>query len=411
MWTFAWRNLLTRPARTILAVVGLSIPIFGVLGLLSLSAGVRTMMGNTFSQMPGILVLRENILAPVASDLPASLVDRLRPIPGVRVVAPEVWKLSPTIDGRSLFARSAMEMFGGARMPTRSFDQLTAVEGMDIPAHNRMRRSLFRSSILPPERGGGRFLTEADIGQPNVVISTKIASENPRPDGSPKKVGDTIRLGQQTFHIVGIYQANSLVLDATIVMDITTARKLLNVSPDKVSCFLVEPDDPRRIDAIVDAIEREIPEVSARNMSDFSMNVSRILGDLDLFLLLIISLALFVGAIGIVNTMLMSTAERYVEFGVLRTNGWTRRNVLTLVTAESGTLGLLSGLLGGLLAWGGETLANQFLGHGLQLATLPGLFVGGVVLSVVLGLLGGLYPAWRASRLTPMEAIRRGGAR
>jgi putative ABC transport system permease protein len=411
MWRFAWRNLRTRPARTFLAVIGLSIPIFGVLGLLSLSAGVRNLMGNTFGQVPGILVLRENILAPVASDLPASLADRLRRIPGIRVVAPQVWKIAPTIEGRSLFARSAAEMLGGSKLPTRSLIQLTAVEGIDIAEHNRLRNPLFRSRLLPADRGGGRYLSDDDAGQPNIVISTKIAAENPQPDGAPRRVGDSLRIGQQAFRIVGIYATDSLVLDATVIMDIATARRLLNVGADMVSCFLVEPDDPRRIDAIMEAIEREIPDVDARNMSEFNVNVGRILGDLDLFLLLISSLALLVGAIGIVNTMLMSTSERYAEFGILRTNGWTRRNVLALVTVESGTLGLFSGLLGGALALAAELLANQFLGEGIQLAIRPSLLAGGVLLSTALGLLGGLYPAWRASRLTPMEAIRRGGAR
>src|SRR5947199_611007 len=90
MGIFAWRNLATRPLRTILALVGLSIPILGVLGLFSLSGGMRNLVGDTLSRIEGVVVLREGALSPVFSKLPADLGDKLRKIPGVTAVAAEV---------------------------------------------------------------------------------------------------------------------------------------------------------------------------------------------------------------------------------------------------------------------------------------------------------------------------------
>jgi putative ABC transport system permease protein len=105
---------------------------------------------------------------------------------------------------------------------------------------------------------------------------------------------------------------------------------------------------------------------------------------------------------------LMSTSERYVEFGVLRTNGWSRANVLSLVTLESAYLGLLSGVVGCVLALAGVAAVNQVASEGIHL-TMPLWLLGlGVGLSVVTGTLGGLYPAWRAAGLVPMDAIRAG---
>ena len=107
--------------------------------------------------------------------------------------------------------------------------------------------------------------------------------------------------------------------------------------------------------------------------------------------------------------MLMSTSERFVEFGVLRTNGWSRGNVLALVTLESAYLGLLSGLVGCVLAVAGRRGGQPVRPRaGVQLTMPPWLFALGVGLSVVTGTLGGLYPAWRAARLVPMDAIRVG---
>src|SRR5437763_16188099 len=102
MGIFAWRNLLTRPLRTVLALVGLSIPILGVLGLFGLSNSLRDLVGNTLSRIEGLIILRQNAPSPVFSDLPASLADDLRRIPGIRSVAPEVWGIAPPIPGRGM---------------------------------------------------------------------------------------------------------------------------------------------------------------------------------------------------------------------------------------------------------------------------------------------------------------------
>src|SRR5215212_5467747 len=82
MGSFAWRNLLTRPLRTALALVGLSIPILGVMGLFSVSRGLRNMVGDTLSRVEGLMVLRENSPSPVFSDLEANLGEKIRAIPG-----------------------------------------------------------------------------------------------------------------------------------------------------------------------------------------------------------------------------------------------------------------------------------------------------------------------------------------
>jgi putative ABC transport system permease protein len=159
---------------------------------------------------------------------------------------------------------------------------------------------------------------------------------------------------------------------------------------------------------IEETIKDDDTRLDARSMSEFAANFGNIMGQLDTFLLMTVSLALIVGVVGIINTMLMSTTERFVEFGVLRTNGWSRGNVLSLVTLESAFLGLLAGLLGCLMAFGLTRVGNQFIGGGLSLQFGPRLAVIGLGLSVVMGTLGGLYPAWKASRLVPMDAIRLG---
>src|SRR5438874_5785828 len=110
MLGFAWQNLITRPTRTTLAVLGLTIPVMAFLGLFSLSGGIRNLMGTTLGKLQGLMVLRENSPSPVFSDLPADMAAKLRSIRGVRVVAPEVWRLAPPIEGRGDLASGALGM-------------------------------------------------------------------------------------------------------------------------------------------------------------------------------------------------------------------------------------------------------------------------------------------------------------
>ena len=188
------------------------------------------------------------------------------------------------------------------------------------------------------------MLNESDVGKPHVVISTKIARDYPNADGSPKTVGQTIRLGTKEFTIVGIYDTGSLLIDATIVMDIGTARDAARAwrrTPSRRTTS--SRRTAAEADAVAERIEQAVPGVRAQRISQFNLTVGAVMGRLDLFLLMAVALAVLVGGVGIANTMLMSTSERYVEFGVMRTNGWTRRNVLALVTTESALLGVLSG--------------------------------------------------------------------
>jgi putative ABC transport system permease protein len=154
-------------------------------------------------------------------------------------------------------------------------------------------------------------------------------------------------------------------------------------------------------------IARAVPGVQARTMAQFNLQVGNVMGQLDLFLMLTIGLALLVGGVGIANTMLTSATERFVEFGVMRANGWTRRNILGLVTAESALLGLVSGLVASALAFGAILVLNRILArYELTLELTAPLVIVSNLAALAVATVAGLYPAWRASRMTPMAAIR-----
>ena len=123
----------------------------------------------------------------------------------------------------------------------KNLAKMVVINGQDLPENLKLKSTVFATSILPKERGGGRFLDLSDIGKNNVVISTTIARDYPSTDGTPKRVGQTIRIGKDDFTIVGLYETGSLATDVTIVMDIGVARRLLGLPDQAVSAFAVEP--------------------------------------------------------------------------------------------------------------------------------------------------------------------------
>ena len=116
---------------------------------------------------------------------------------------------------------------------------------------------------------------------------------------------------------------------------------------------------------------------------------------------------LLVGAIGVLNTMLMTVSERTREIGTLRAFGWRSSMVMRLILAEGLVTALLGGLCGSVLGWVAAELLMRLVPQGLLEAHYrPAVLLRGLGIALVVGILGALYPAWRASRLLPAEALR-----
>ena len=188
-------------------------------------------------------------------DRGADHLARERPEPGLQRSAGELW---PTNCGGCLEYARSRRRSGELLRPSREracspagssparalnsiFDQ-PVIAGQEILAHQNLHSAVFPRALK--EKGEGRFLEPGDRGQPRVVISRKIARQHPDDQGRPKKVGDTLRIGTKPFEIIGLYETGSMILDVIIIMDIETARSVLNQPKDAVSCIYVEGDDP-----------------------------------------------------------------------------------------------------------------------------------------------------------------------
>jgi ABC-type antimicrobial peptide transport system permease subunit len=220
------------------------------------------------------------------------------------------------------------------------------------------------------------------------------------------EVGDTFRMLDSNFRVVGIYETGQAFEDAGVVIGLREAQTLTG-KLRQVQFYLISLRDPGQAEVVRDQLAATFPEIdfSLTSELDEAMSDFRVLQDAADQ---ISFLAVFIGTVGMLNTMLMSVLERTREIGVLRSLGWRRRRVLGMILKESLVLGVVGGVcaipLG--LGLGGLIGSAGIWGGAIEPAYTPQLFAQAIVVAMVAGVVGGLYPAWRATRLRPVEALR-----
>ena len=221
-----------------------------------------------------------------------------------------------------------------------------------------------------------------------------------------KGIGDTLRLSGTSYTVVGIYENGSSYEDAGGLMLLKDTQELAN-KPRKVSLLAIQLEDPARATELAPALEALYPELMITRAEGFTERAQDFQTTRVAFNTLI-GLTMVVGGVVMTNAMLMSVFERTQEIGVLRALGWRRRRVIGMVLAESIVLAVFSASVGSLIGVGLNWSLRFVPSYSSLLTPLytPWTFVQVLGMAAGLGSLGGLYPAWRAASLQPIEALR-----
>jgi ABC-type antimicrobial peptide transport system permease subunit len=273
------------------------------------------------------------------------------------------------------------------------------------------------TGIMMPESGGffiilGYAPNEFGIQRFSVIEGTPITSNHQIMIGKTmaknlrKGVGDTIELSGIRFQIVGIYESKIGWEEMGGVISLRDGQSFTG-KPRKSTMVAVKLNDPSQAEIMVERLNSEIPGISAALASDFAdqmpdmQNSKSMIGGISF-------VAILVGGVGVLNTMLMSVFERTREIGVLRALGWRRRSILGLILREAIMLGLLGGVMSIIIAFGLSFLIEHSPMIGMMVDPIWSveIFVRAFTVALLLGVVGGLYPAFRATRLTPIEALR-----
>ena len=368
---FALGNLYRRPARSGLTVSAISLGIASIVALTSIAWGFEASWQKANDARGTDLIVTR-----IASEnsMPAPfLADKLQPVlKGQPHVKEVVGLLSEML---SVGDNSPPVFVFGWEYGSYLWEHLRLIDG-HLPAN--------------------------DV-DPDIVIGSLAA------ELLHKKVGDALEVEGRQFLVTGIYESSAVVENGALLMTLTLAQQITD-KPGKVNVLNIKLDE-HSSDSVIDEFKTKVhatlPGYVAITSGELVRKnaVVRISKAMSNATTLIASL---VGALVVFNTMLMSINERTREIGVLLALGWQRHTIVKLIVSESVVLSLAGGLAGILIGIGiAVGLEHVELMRGKIEAAFSAPFLIEVLgLSVVLGVAGGLYPALKAARLMPSQALR-----
>jgi putative ABC transport system permease protein len=268
----------------------------------------------------------------------------------------------------------------------------------------------------------GRFFTatELNAARPVCMIGYEV-QQKLFPNQSP--IGETIRVSGYPLEVIGIAKRVGglfavFTVDNSVVMPLRTLEAVSGDQIDDVTIAVKSASIERRLDTR-DELEftmRSLRKLKPgaqlnfgiNNQDQFNDQIDAISGTLSIVGYLITGLSLLVGGIGIMNIMFVSVKERTREIGIRKAIGANRRSIMRQFLYEATILSLIAGTIALLLAYPVTVIANNVLldGSDLQIAFPVKFAVIGIVLSLVTGILSGIAPALKASKMDPVDALR-----
>ena len=231
------------------------------------------------------------------------------------------------------------------------------------------------------------------------VILGKIYAED-----NNYSVGDSIDIKGEEFEVVGIYETGDQNMAGGVFTSISKVGDLMD-DEDSISNIYVKVKKGEDPQTVADRIDAEYGENITTVTSVMEMTqMADMLNMLQASTWAISLLAIVVGGLGIINTMLMSVFERTREIGVLKAVGWSDRKILTMIVGESLVITLVSAIIGSLIGYFACTLLGPQMG--ISPLFTPKIFIQAFTIAIVVGIIGGIYPAIKAVRLPPTEALR-----
>jgi putative ABC transport system permease protein len=358
------RSLKRRPIRTGLTLLGISVGISAVVALIGLSRGLVTSWTAGMKSRGTDIVVNNMRGSLTPKPFPASTRDRIAHLPGVSATCMILVDLM-SIENAELMIVS------GREWDCFAWDNLKLVSG-------RMPK---------------------DQNERAVVLGTTAA------DILKKKVGDTVQFETEELAVLAIVDGGAFVENGSLILSLPLLQQITG-NQDQISAIDVRVTPGTDIQRLCAELNRLIPEARADPAGEHiaSSEGYRVINAMSWGTSL---LAVLVGVLGVTNTMLMSVFERKQEIAVLLALGWRPSRIVRMILWESALLGFFGGIIGVLLGIIGVQLLKMApaVRGMLEPDLRTNLMLEAVAIAVFVGVLSGLYPAWRSSRVAPSLAL------
>lgn len=411
--TFLQRNIFRRKIRSLLTTVGISISIMAVVGLLGVSDGYLKATSAQYAlHNVDMVVARAGVADRLNSSLNEHYAERLAKLPDVESV-------NPVLSDRVSLGRETPGgvLVMGLSAKSKILASLKFIEGKSLSER--------AASAKTSEDASSEGAMSEDANSENAANSTEASTTLVREillgeqlaKNINKKMGDKLNVEETSFGVVGIFNSPNPFENNAAIFLLDDLQKLMERGEQVTEFQLsVSPDarsNQERLNALRQSIENLRNDegsklgLAAMPTQDYIASNSQ-LRIAQAMAWVTSAIALFIGCVGMINTMFTSVMERTQEIGVLRAIGWKKSRIMTMILGEAILLTLAGAIVGSLLAVVMIKLLSQF-------EAAQAFIVGGVsfqvlltalVLALVVGVLGGLYPAIRATRLEPTEALR-----
>jgi len=364
----ALRNLRRRPMRTALSIVGIALAVGGAIALMALSRSIEDSTRESLDERGADFTITQRGAPDMFGGfVPEELEGRLLAIPGVARVAGELIMFAPTADRQVLVSGWSERSYFWTGVPLR--------EGR------------------PPAAGERRVALLGD------AVAETLA----------KQVGDDIEISGERFRIVGITKYVSILNRGLIVVPLAGLQET-TFRQGQVTVFHVgvaRGTAPAEVERIKQSIAG-FGGVTVSMTSEMLRN-DRNFAVLNAVSLSVSIIALAMGAMNVLNTMLMTIQERTREIGIVAALGWSDRRIMASIVLEGLTMGAIGCAFGIVLGFLASLLfgAVPTIGRYISFTPTLALIVPTVVAALALCVAGSLYPAWRATRLTPAQALQR----
>ncbi|MGO9917250.1 MAG: ABC transporter permease [Isosphaeraceae bacterium] len=380
MWflTLVVRNLIRRPTRSVLTVAALAVAIGTVVTLLAVADNLRRSFAEVYERRGvDLVVVRSGQADRTSSLLPEQLASRIKKLTFVQSVT-------------------------GGLVDIISFETAGLYA---VPISGRVPNGLLLNDL---KITAGRSLEEGDT---KCALLGFVLARN-----LGKRVGDTISIYDEDFLVAGIFESFNTFENGAVFVPLRELQRLMGrdgfvtgfilILDPKCDKEVAGPQIRQSVETLQDDNGRPL-RLTAMATQDHVGSALQ-MRIMQAVAWLVSAIALLIGAIGMLNTMMMSVFERTHEIGVLRALGWRKRRILVMILCESLALSLAGAVVGG----AGGVLLLQGLSHLPWInGLLPGgvapiVFIYGLAIAVLMGFTGGLYPAIRSASLVPTEAIR-----